>query len=154
MGPNKFIESSVFFFLHNEIDVMNNDDMLCIASSLYYDGEVMGAKQNLYRVMYCQIDFVERRGGCASKENITHKPSKLTTAPPSQVKIWITNSRRVPPVFLDHVDVAALLKSVMEVSIELINCQENLKQQESLYHDKHDKLEDQQSEIDALKMSS
>ena len=46
---------------------------------------------------------------------------------------------------------AALLKSVMEIKIELIKYHRNLQRQESLFHDK---LNEQQAEIDALKSSS
>ena len=76
---------------------------------------------------------------------------KLTTAAPLPVKFSVTNSRRLPPVSHDHVDVAALLKSVIEIKTELIKCQGNLQRQESLFHDK---LNEQQSEIEALKSSS
>ena len=76
---------------------------------------------------------------------------KLRTSAPLPVKFCVTNSRRLPPVSLDHIDVAALLKSVMEIKTELIKCQGNLQRQESLFHDK---LNEQQAEIEALKSSS
>ena len=72
--------------------------------------------------MGSEADLVDRRGSDASKNNITDMLSKLATRELLQVKFCVTNSRRLPPVYLDHVDVAALLKRVMGIKTELIKC--------------------------------
>ena len=151
MASNEFIENPVLFFLHDKVDVMKNADILSIAISFYGEEEIRSAKQTLYRIMGCGAEFVDRRGGDASKNNVSDMLRKLTTSAPLPVKFCVTNSRRLPPVSLDHIDVAALLKSVMEIKTELIKCQGNLQRQESLFHDK---LNEQQAEIEALKSSS
>ena len=105
---------------------MNNADILKIAISLYSEHEIKVAKHTPYRFMDCETDFVDRRGGDASKTNITNMLRTLATAVHLQVKFCVTNNRQLLPVSLDHVDVAALLKSVMDIRTELIKCQENL----------------------------
>ena len=75
--------------------------------------------------MDCQTHFVDLRGGDAGKNNSTDMLSKLSTGPPLQVKSCVTKNRRLSPVVLNIVDVAALLKSVIEFKTELIKFQGN-----------------------------
>ena len=101
--------------------------------------------------MGCEADLVDRRCSDDRKNNNTDMLRKLATAATLPVTFYITNSRRIPPVSLDHVDVAARLKNVMEIKAELIKCRGNLERQKSLFHDK---IIEQQSEIEALKCNS
>ena len=88
----------VMFFLHDKVDVMKNSDIPSIAVSFCGEEEIKSA------------DLVDRRGSDASKNNITDMLPKFATAAHLPSKFCVTNSRRLPPVSLDHVDVAALLK--------------------------------------------
>ena len=83
--------------------------------------------------------------------NITDMLRKLATAAPLPVKFCVTNSRQLPPVSHDHVDVAALLKCVMEIKTELIKCQGYLQRRGSLFQGKRN---EKQSENEALRRSS
>ena len=114
MASIEFIVNPVLFFLHNKVNVMNKADILSITITFYGEEEIKSAKQTLYRAMAYEPEFVDRRDGDASMNNIKAMLRKLATVPPSQVKICSTNSRRLPPVSLQHVDVAGPLKSVME----------------------------------------
>ena len=69
-----------------------------------------------------EANLVDRRGSDASKNNIRDMSRKLTTVEPLQVNFCVTKSRRLPPVSLDHVDVAALRKNFMEIKTVLIKC--------------------------------
>ena len=66
MAFNICIQNLVFFFLHEKVYVMNNVDMHSITISLFSEYEVMVAKQTLYRVIGCETDLVDRRGGDVS----------------------------------------------------------------------------------------
>ena len=59
---------------------MNNADILKIAISLYSEHEIKVAKHTPYRFMDCETDFVDRRGGDATKIIITDILRKLITA--------------------------------------------------------------------------
>ena len=76
--------------------------------------------------MCCKADLVGRRVSDASKNNITDMLRKLATMAPLPVKFCVTNRRRLPPVSHDHIDVASLLKIVMDIKTQLIKCQGNL----------------------------
>ena len=39
------------------------------------------------------------------------------------MKFCVTNTLRLPPVSLNHIDVAALMKNLMETRTELLKCQ-------------------------------
>ena len=86
--------------------------------------------------MGCEADLVDRRGSDDSRNKITDMLRKLATAAPLPVKFCVTNSRRLPPVSLYHVDEAALLKNAIEIKTELKKFQGNLQRQETLFHDK------------------
>ena len=88
----------MFFFLHDKVDVMKNDDIRSIASSFYSEDEIKSVKQTLYRFKICEAEFVDHRGDDATKNSNTDVLHKLITVPHLQVKFCVTNSWRLPLV--------------------------------------------------------
>ena len=66
MTINKCIQNLVLLFLHEKVYVMNNADMQSITISFFSEYEIMVAKQTLSRVIGCETDIADRRGGDAS----------------------------------------------------------------------------------------
>ena len=115
MSSSEYVENSVLFFLYDKVDVINQEDLICICASFYSDEEVREAKRILYRLLRRDGDLIERRAD-ARKKNLSDMLSLLTTETITDVKFCVTNTRRLPPVAIDHIDAAALLKNVMETS--------------------------------------
>ena len=115
MGSNEYIWSPVLYFLHDKVGVLKNDDMLTITSYSYNEDEIKAVKNTLDRVTDCEADCVDCKDGDTSKKNITDISRKPYNAPRLQVNCCVTNNRGLPLVYVDHVAVAALVKSNMEI---------------------------------------
>ena len=100
--------------------------------------------------MNSEGDLVERRSD-ARKKNVSDILRKLRTEPRMEVKFYITNTRRLPPVSINHIDVAALLRNVLETRTELLKCQGTLQRHEEFFNEKPN---NHQEQIVSLKNSS
>ena len=102
---------------------MNHDDLVSLCSSFYDEVEIKDVKRMLFNLLECDGDLVERRND-ARKKNISDMVRLLSTSQQNlRVKFCVTNTRRLPPVSLDHIDVAALMKALLDTKTELIKCQ-------------------------------
>ena len=148
-GDN-FLESPILFFLYNKVDVMSHDDLVSLCSEFYTVDEVKEGKETLHRVLNCEGDLIERRGDQRKKSVSDMVKLLLTLKEPINVKFCVTKTRRLPPVSLDHIDVAALMKNLLETRTELLKCQHAQKRQEETLQEEFSK---QRQEIDALKQA-
>ena len=113
-GPTMtFVENSVLFFLFDKVDVMNHDDLVSLSASFYSETEIKEAKQTLNRLLEREGDSIQTRGD-ARKKNVSDILRLLTTTQSLPVKFCKTSTLRLPPVSLNHIDVAALMKNFME----------------------------------------
>ena len=150
MAASGFLESPLLFFLNDKVDVMNHDDLVRICSSFYSEEEIKESKQTLFRLLNSEGDLVDIRTD-ARKKNVSDLIRLLYTSQELiTVKFCVTNTRRLPPVSLDHIDVAALLKSVLEAKTELIKCQNaQARTEEKL----RDEIEHRNTELATIKAS-
>ena len=115
---DEFVENALLFFLNDKVEVMNHDDLVRLCSSFYDEVEIKDAKRMLFNFLECEGDLVERRND-ARKKNISDMVRLLSTSQQNlRVKFLVTNTRRLPPVSLDHIDVAALMKALLDTKTE------------------------------------
>ena len=112
----------MLFFLNDQVDVMSHDDLISLCTSFYTEDEVKEAKTTLYRQLQCESNLTVRRSD-ARKKNISDMLHLLSSTEILPVKFCVTNTRRLPPVTIDHVDVAVLMRKLMETRTELLKCQ-------------------------------
>ena len=122
---DEFVENALLFFLNDKVDVMKYDHLVRLCSFFYGEEEVKDAKRMLFNLLECEGDLVERRTD-ASEKNLSDMLRLLSTSQRKlRVKFCVRNTRRLPPVSLDHIDVAALMKALLETKTELIKCQKS-----------------------------
>ena len=117
----EFLEDSVFFILYDKIDVIYHDGHISILrGSFYNEEEIKNAKLILRNLLKCESEVADRRGDARKKNFLTsfgfslrHSASLLSSAS-------IANTRRLPPVSINHIDAAALLKGIMQMRTEML----------------------------------
>ena len=120
---NEFVEETLLFFLNDDVYVTNHDNLVRLCSSFYNQVEIKDAKRIPFNLPECDGDLVERRND-AREKNISDMVRLLSTSQQnSREKFRVTNTRRLPPVSQDHIDVAVLLKVLLDTKTELIKCQ-------------------------------
>ena len=147
MDSPELIENPVLFFLHDKIDVVTHDDLISICASFYTEEEVKTAKQILRNLLKCSSDVADRRTD-ARKKNLSDIIRLLNGTSTIPAKFCITNTRRIPPVSIDHIDAAALLKNITDMRTEMLKYKfAQARQEESM----KDSLNEQQHQIETLK---
>ena len=147
MDSPELIENPVLFFLHDKIDVVTHDDLISICASFYTEEEVKTAKQILRNLLKCSSDVADRRTD-ARKKNLSDIIRLLNGTSTIPAEFCITNTRRIPPVSIDHIDAAALLKNITDMRTEMLKYKfAQARQEESM----KDSLNEQQHQIETLK---
>ena len=116
----KYIDNSILFFIYDKVDCMRDGDISMICKDFYTEDEIVDAKKIVFKVYSCEEDCVMRRGASKITQDIGDIKIVRTRPSLNDVKFCVTSTRHLPPVALDHNDVSAMLKQMMDLRTEVI----------------------------------
>ena len=116
-----YIENPTAFFIYNKVDCMRETDIINICKDFYNEEEIIEAKRLVFDEYKSTDKIINRKGNNKIISDlqdiirlIREKPALTST------KFCVTSCLRLPPVSLDHIDTAALLKQVSDLRTELM----------------------------------
>ena len=113
-----YVENSVLFFL---IDIVD-EDFVSLSASFYSEAEPEKTKQTFNRLLSRDGDAIQTKRD-ARKKNVYDILRLVSATQSLPAKFCVTNTLRLLPVSLNYIDVAALMKVLMETRTELLKCQ-------------------------------
>ena len=110
-NPKEFIDNGLLFFLFNKVDYMNQDDLLNVCMDFYEEDAVSEACATLFLKYECDELQKEYRGSQKKSNNILQMMDLLRQkTPPPNITFCISRCTQIPPITIDHVDMATVLK--------------------------------------------
>ena len=107
----EYVDNGLLFFLFNKIDCMNQEDLLNVCVDFYSDEEVELAVTLMFCKYGCPEGQKDYRGAKKKENNIRQMMAFLCQKPaPKGVTFCISKCTQVPPITIDHVDMATVMK--------------------------------------------
>ena len=113
---------------------MSKDYLISIRASFCTKDEDRDAKKALFQLYTRETDHSERRSD-ACKYNISDMISLLSTETAPRLKFCVMSTLRLPPVSIEHIDGAALVKNMMETKTEFLKYRATQLRQEESFQD-------------------
>ena len=116
-----YIDSPLAFFISNKVDCMREVDIILICKDFYDEKEITDAKDLVFKTYKLEDEIIIRKGANKVTSDLQDIIRLVRNKPAlDHIKFCITSCTRVPPVALDHIDAAALVKSVSELRLDII----------------------------------
>lgn len=106
--------NEVLAFVHNKLEVMDEESLVRICVTAFSVEEIESAKNLLFNAIPTKQRNISRKRSGKSSRDLYDLISVLKQADPDEIPMFVAKElHKLPPITFDHVDVTRLLKDIL-----------------------------------------